>query len=966
MPPKPQGSVNDPSETAITPMAFINKWGQSTLKESAAYQDHFRDLCRLVGYQVSSEEEAGLFQKHVDKISGAKGFADVWLMGKFAIEYKSPGEDLDKAYQQLQDYRDALGNPPLLVVSDTRRIRIITNFTGTKPLKHEITPLNFETQASQKLLKALFHDPASLNPARQVEAVTLDAAREVAAIARRLEARKIPSMEVAHFLMKMIFVFFASHAGLLPKQVVSQIFDGATKKPELAKGFLERLFKAMQKGDKGEAYLGEEIWYFNGGLFDDASALPLDLEDLKSLQRVASLDWTGVDPVIFGNLYEYGLGAEARTQRGVHYTSREDILLLLDPVLFRPWRARWKDLKTEMETELAKAPKGKARKSMEARLEAFRDNLGGIRVLDPACGSGNFLLVALQGLMDLENEVVHFIAHHFRHGQAALAWNFRTSPRQLHGIEILPFPRELASVVVWIGHLQWLMSHGYWHREEPILTRLDPIQLGDALGLPWPDVDVIVGNPPFIGSKKLRKNLGDATVDTLFAQWKGQVPSEADYVCYWFEKARQHVANKKARRVGFLATDSIRQGKNRVVLNQIAATSDIFFGISVHKWTLKGAAVSVSLVGFGAREEAEPRELDGVEVSIIHPNLSATFDTSQAKRLADNQGRSFMGDTKGGPFEVPLELAQTWLAMPLNPNGKPNSDVLKPWANGLDITRRPQNQWILDFGMGRATNPAAVVPGMLHLPETELAYYAEPWAYALKHIKPAWAASRTGQRREWFIHAEPRPAMRRSLHGLDRFLVTPRIAKHRLFCWLDKSVLPDSALIVFATDRDADLGLLQSRIHEIWALAMCSSLEDRPRYTPNTTFETFPFPDCFKSDPPQAIVDAAKTLDSRRSAWLNPEGASVDALKERTLTNLYNRRESGEEVWLNNLHRDLDRAVLDAYGWSDLAEPLFEAEDALRALNAKGESLALALGKTEVGVILLMRLLALNQNRTCI
>lgn len=948
----------------MNPMAFINKWGQSALKESAAYQDHFRDLCRLVGYMVSSEEEAGLFQKHVEKISGAKGFADVWLKDKFAIEYKSPGEDLDKAYQQLQDYRDALGNPPLLVVSDTQRIRIITNFTGTKPLKHDITPSNFETQASQKLLKALFHDPTSLNPAHQVEAVTLDAAREVAAVARRLEARKIPPMEVAHFLMKMIFVFFATHAGLLPKQIVPQIFEGATKKPELAKGFLERLFKAMQKGDTGEAYLGEEIWYFNGGLFDDASAPPLELEDLKCLQRVAALDWTGVDPVIFGNLYEYGLGAEARTQRGVHYTSREDILLLLEPVLFHPWRIRWQTLKAEMEISLSKTPKGKTRKALEARLEAFRDELGAIRVLDPACGSGNFLLVALQGLMDLENEVVHFISHHFRQGQAALAWNFRASPRQLHGIEILQFPRELASVVVWIGHLQWLMSHGYWHREEPILTRLDPIQLGDALDLPWPHVDVIVGNPPFIGSKKLRKNLGDAVVDSLFARWRGLVPSEADYVCYWFEKARQQVASEKAQRVGFLATDSIRQGKSRVALEQIAATSEIFFGISVHKWTLKGAAVSVSLVGFGVRQGSEPLVLDGKEVSSIHPNLSSAFDTSLAKKLADNQGLSFMGDTKGGPFDIPKELAQAWLAMPPNPNGRPNSDVLKPWANGLDITRRPQDQWILDFGMGKAQDPTATIPGMLHLSETELAYYAEPWTYAMKHIKPAWAASRTAQRREWFVHAEARPAMRRSLHGLDRFLVTPRVAKHRLFCWLDKSVLPDSALIVFATDRDADLGLLQSRVHEIWTLAMCSALEDRPRYTPNTTFETFPFPDDFRSAPLQAVVDAAKALDDKRRAWLNPMGASANALKEKTLTNLYNHRESGVQVWLNNLHRALDSAVLDAYGWSDLAEPLFTAEDALRARNPEGKALGLALGQTEAGLALLARLVALNQARS--
>ena len=516
---------------------------------------------------------------------------------------------------------------------------------------------------------------------------------------------------------------------------------------------------------------------------------------------------------------------------------------------------------------------------------------------------------------------------------------------------------------MWIGHLQWLISHGYWHREEPILTKLDPIQLGDSLSVPWPVVDVIVGNPPFIGSKKLRENLGDANVDALFTAWRGQMPREADYVCYWFEKGRQQVLAGKARRVGFLSTDSIRHGKNRVVLDRIAEAPGIFFAESVRPWNLKGAAVKVSMVGFGARDEGEPIVLDGQVVTQIHSNLSATFDPSKAKRLQETQGMSFMGDTKGGPFDIPGDQARSWMALPLNPNGRPNADVLKPWANGQEITGRPQDLWILDLGMGAASGPQQTIPGMLHLSDHDLAYYAAPYAYAKKHIHPAWASSRTGNRREWFVHAEPRPAMRKALHGLKRYLATPCVSKHRIFAWMEGEVLPDHALIAFATDADAWFGLLQSRIHEIWTLAICSALEDRPRYTPNTTFETFPLPAGFKTTPSSAIEASGKKLNLERNAWLNPPGATEQELKKRTLTALYNEREAGRATWLNNLHRDLDRAILEAYGWQDLTEPLFAEEDVLQAANTEGDALGLALGRMPPGLELLNRLLALNQSR---
>ena len=1016
----------------MTPELFIAKWSQAELKERSSCQEHFLDLCRLLGHPTPAEAdptgESFCFERFAEKVDGSDGYADVWKKGFFAIEYKGKRKDLAAAYEQLLRYREDLGNPPLLVVCDTDRLLIHTNFTNTAKHTYELSLANFNLASSLELLRSLFFAPDKLRPGATVAFVSEVAARKVAALAQALEDRGIQPMEAARFLMKVIFCLFAEDADLLPEKLVQDLLHRAQHKPALARPLFEKLFSAMRDGDDGLAFT-HEIAHFNGGLFEDASALELQATDLDTLRAAAELDWSSVDPAIFGNLYEYGLGAESRSQRGVHYTSREDILHLIEPVLLRPWRLRWAALRDEVEADLATRPKAKVLATLQSRVEAFREALGGIQILDPACGSGNFLVVAMQRLLDLELEVVRFQAEHFH----TRALSFHVSPRQLHGIELLAFPHALASVVVWIGHLQWLRQHGYRTQERPILQKLQPIVQGDSLELPWPTVDAIIGNPPFIGSKRLRSALGDGTVDALFAAWTGRVAREADYVCYWFEKAREAIVSGRVKRVGLLATNSLRQGKNREVLDRILRDTTVFFAESDRPWTLQGAAVRVSMVGFGTMADGEPRLLDGQEVAAINADLTSGLDLALAQRLSDNSGMSFMGDTKGASFEVPGALARQWLELPVNPNEKKNADVLKPWINGLDITRRPQDIWIIDFGMGALKAGQKPVPGMLHLPESDLSFYEAPYQYAVEQVKPAWAASKTGYRREWFVHAEPRPAMREALHGLTRFLVTPCVAKHRIFAWLPGKVLPDHALIAFSEDQDAMFGLLHSRIHELWAMAMCSFLGvgNDARYTPNTTFETFPFPagwrvsgkgqintdsenhacigvhrcssvanpsfspvaengksekieyhrytpmntekakehlSSIRVNPGEsaanpslpAVAEAGRLLHEARERWLNPEGASEAELKKRTLTALYNEREAGRATWLNNLHRDLDRAVLAAYGWSDLAEPLFAAEDTLRAANPKGDALGLALGRTEAGQALLGRLLALN------
>ena len=622
---------------AITPEAFVAKWSRSELKERSACQEHFIDLCHLVGHPTPAEAdplgESYCFERFAEKFDGSDGFADVWKRGAFAIEYKGKRKDLGAAYEQLLRYREDLENPPLLAVCDTDRLVIHTNFTNTAKQTYELDLHNLAEPESLALLDALFKAPDKLKPGTTVAFVSEQAARQVAAVAHRLEARGYGAMEAAQFLMKLIFALFAEDADLLPEKLVEGILDQARRKPSLARPLLEKLFAAMRDGDEGLAFT-QEIAHFNGGLFEDPSALDLEAADLEVLQAAARLDWSSVDPAIFGNLYEYGLGAESRAKRGVHYTRREDILHLIEPVLLRPWRDRWTTLRNAVAAALDGKPKGKALEALKQRIEAFRESLGQIQILDPACGSGNFLVVALQCILDLELEVVRFQAERF-HGRPL---SFHASPQQLHGIELLAFPHALASVVVWIGHLQWLRQHGYRIQERPILKKLRPILHGDSLELEWPAVDAIIGNPPFIGGKRLRSALGDAAVDALFGAWDGRVPREADYVCYWFEKAREALVTGKAKRVGLLATNGIRTGKNRVVLDKILANSSIFFAESDLEWVLKGAAVRISMVGFGAMEASEARMLDGQVVATINPDLSSSVDLSRATRLAKTPG----------------------------------------------------------------------------------------------------------------------------------------------------------------------------------------------------------------------------------------------------------------------------------------------------------------------------------------
>jgi len=896
-----------------TPAEFAKKWDGNTRTERAASQEHFIDLCRMLGVPTPNEADPTgdeyAFEKGAGKTAGGDGFADVWKRGHFAWEYKGKHKDLKAAYQQLLQYREALENPPLLVVSDLDRFEIHTNFTNTPAIVHEFDLERLLSSPTEplRLLRAVMQHPEELRPGKTRDELTAEAAQQFASLAERLRGRGHDPRAVAHFLNKLLFCMFAEDAGLLPAGLLRRLAAAAPNDPSVFTDGLSDLFSKMS--DKGGLFGAERIDWFNGGLFDDAAVLPLTTNEISIIDRVSRLDWSQVEPAIFGTLFERGLDPSKRTQLGAHYTDRAAIMRLIGPVLLTPLR---RDLEATQAQIAALVAEGKkittrtpADKNPLAVFNAFLERLRAVRVLDPACGSGNFLYLALQALKDLEREAILW---------ASLTMNTpmqfpEVGPQAVLGIELNSYAAELARVVIWIGEIQWMISNGFAYVRDPILKPLDTIEQRDAvldLSDPdhpiepaWPSATVIIGNPPFLGGKLMRANLGSEYVDALFTVYDGRVPREADLVCYWHEKARAMVEAGTVGRAGLLATQGIRGGANRRVLERMKDSGDIFLAWADEPWVLEGAAVHVSFVGFDDGSEQE-RRLDGHPVVAINADLTSGIDLTGVQRLPQNRGIAFMGDTKGGPFDISADVAEALLAM-LNPDGRSNRDVVRPWVNGLDLTRRPRDMWIIDFGTAMPMQEAALREG--------------PFEYVREHVMPTRIANRRASYAErWWLHMEPRPEMRKALSGLQRYIGTPRVTKHRLFVWLPQSTLPDSQVIVFARDDHYFFGVLQSTPHELWARGLGSQLrevESGFRYTPTSTFETFPFPTTPTAESVNEIEAAARQLNDLRVGWLNPPGVSPSELAKRTLTNLYNSR----PTWLTQAHERLDRAVHAAYGW---------------------------------------------------
>ena len=591
--------------------------------------------------------------------------------------------------------------------------------------------------------------------------------------------------------------------------------------------------------------------------------------------------------------------------------------------------------------------------------------------------AANFLYLALKALKDIEHQV-NFEAE-------ALGLERQhdgTGPHNVLGIELNEYAAELARVTVWIGELQWRIDKGYAFKTRPVLEPLDHIECRDAVlnadgsEAAWPNADAVIGNPPFVGDKKLRSELGDEYTEALRAAYKGRVPGGADLVCYWFEKARAQIEAGALLRAGLVATNSIRQGANREVLQRVIGSTRIFDAWPDEAWVNDGAAVRVSLVSFG--HSTQKPQLAAQPVAAIYADLKAvaegaqSLDLTTATPLPENAGASFFGFCLAGPFTVEAATARAWLRLP-NPNGRSNADVLSPIWNGADISRRPNDRWAVNFGVDRNEETAAL--------------YESPFGHVAAAVKPGRSGNREASRAaKWWRHGRPRPELRKAGEGLSRWIVTSETAKHRYFVWLPQGVAPEHKLVVFPRADDVTFGLLSSRMHVCWALRRGSTLEDRPVYTTSACFQPFPFPAgltpadtahqrtetplpdgaLIPADLPPAvrthaetIARAAKRLVTLRDAWLNPPewtervpevvplGMTASPypdrivskpgfekeLAKRTLTNLYNQR----PAWLAQAHAQLDAAVAAAYGWADWSASMADDEILRRLLALNRE-----------------------------
>ncbi len=1028
---------------------FVTRWQGAGGTERANYQLFLTELCTLLALpqpQPASEDSstnAYVFERRVDiqnpDGSTNRGFIDLYKAGCFVLEAKQTGMTLDtqgwdkamlRAQNQADQYVRALptseGRPPFIVVTDVgRSLELYAEFSrsgGTyvpfpDPGHHRIRLEDLHNPEIQERLRLLWLQPEKLDPSKIAARVTRAISAKLAELARSLEAQGNDVQRVAHFLKRCLFTLFSEDVGLLPEHGFLHLLESQLERPENFPFALKALWDSMNTGGYSPV-LNQTVRQFNGGLFQDNDAIALDAQQIRLLIEAARTDWRHVEPAIFGTLLERALDPRERHKLGAHFTPRAYVERLVMPTLIDPLREQWRTVQIAAEAWLQQGKQDKAL----AELRQLHHQLCQTKVLDPACGSGNFLYVALEHMKRLEGEVLNVIRD-LSAGQASFETEGLTvDPHQFLGLEINPRAAAIAEIVLWIGYLQWhYRIHGKLDIPDPVLRDFHNIENRDALleydsrevvcdddGNPvtiwdgisfkespttgemipddscrvsvyryinprraeWPAADFIVGNPPFIGAKRMRDLLGDGYVDALQQVWS-DVPQSTDFVMRWWHHAAVTVKNGKARRFGFITTNSIRQTYiRRAVEPHLSGERPIklLFAIPDHPWvdSNSGAAVRIAMTVGGA-DESKSRLLTvtsecnvtdkedlvstiSIREGFIGADLTIGADVASARLLRSNRGICSVGmKTIGSSFQVTASKARE-LGLGVTQDTEKH---IRPYFNGRDFTSTPRGVYVVDF-FGVELNELRTK-------------FPDVYQYLLHYAKPERDKNRNKLFREnWWVIGHPRQEFRRFTQGLEKYVITVETMKHRLFGLAETNVTPDSTLVTFGTENLGHFGILSSRVHGAWALAAGGTLEDRPRYNKTRCFETFPFPDTTDGQA-LTIGQLAEQLDihRKRQQAVHPD---------LTLTGMYNVLEklrSGEPLSakdkviheqglvsvLKELHDDLDRAVFDAYGWNDLADKLVGRPGATTPLPDKPAEQA------EAEEELLIRLVALNALR---
>ncbi|QDT53782.1 hypothetical protein Pan44_18060 [Caulifigura coniformis] len=1031
----------------MTPNEFVNKWQAAAGKEIANSQSFLIDLCELLDVEkprpTVSDDAANtyVFEKGVTFNNGdgstSQGRVDLYRQGCFVLESKQGSERksaeeaealaevtknrrllkgtaqrgseswrqaMTKAYRQVKRYAEALPEwPPILIVADIGHcFDLYADFSGTGKLYQPFPdPKTFRIpladivhpergQKTLAMLRAVWQDPQSLDPAKRAAKATRDLAAKLAELAKRLEgqiydedtateaqgadaprspkgSRKKHSPEaVAQFLMRCLFTMFAEdlQVGGFRKDDFRKFLEARRDDPSTLKPMLEALWSQMNTGGFSTV-LARKILEFNGGLFSECQAIPLTADQLELLIEAARADWSDVEPAIFGTLLERALDPHERHKLGAHYTPRAYVERLVMPTIIEPLREEWDDVYAEAIALVAAQKPGEARRTVRE----FHEKLCETRVLDPACGSGNFLYVSLELMKRLEGEVLNALRE-FGENQLPL---LTIDPHQFLGIEVNPRAAAIADLVLWIGYLQWhFRTRGPDTLAEPIIRKFHNIECRDAMlawdsvepvvneeGQPvtrwdgrttkthpvtreevpdetarvqemryvnprkaeWPKADYIVGNPPFVGNKRMKTVLGDGYVKAIRDAFR-ELPESIDYVMYWWHSAAHLLGQRLIHRSGLITTNSITQTfNNRVVRdNLVQSQASIVFAIPDHPWvdSSDGASVRIAMTVLG------PGGLQGVlyevqdsssesdnplltsKVGEIAADLTVGVNLTSVQKLASNQRLACPGvQLSGQGFVIsPAEAKASF--------GEADRLLLRPYITGRDITQLKREQYVLDtYGISLA-----------ELTER----YPATYQWLSTRVKPERDQNpREKYAKEWWLHSEPRGKFRRALDDLEKIVVTSRTSRHRFFQFVGSRVLPETKVLVFALQDPASLAVLSSRIHVVFANRVGGWLGvgNDSTYNHSVCFESFPFPD-MQGDL-STLRKRAEQLDThrKRQQQLHPD---------LTMTGMYNVLEklrSGEPLTakeqviheqglvsvLKQIHDELDAAVFEAYGW---------------------------------------------------
>jgi hypothetical protein len=722
----------------------------------------------------------------------------------------------------------------------------------------------------------------------QFDLNTVDLARTavdaVTGLYLSLIARGVKRETVRDFTLQCTWCCFAEDLGVFDEPVFAEAAKRLVRDESLSTyDVLGELFDWLARDDeRPTAGMFKGVPYVDGGLFERSARVELEPEERKLLMTAALADWSGVEPAVFGGLFTGTIATERRRAQGAHYTPAAEIQKLIQPTIVRPWRARIEGVKNREEAL------------------AMLTELSGFRVLDPACGCGNFLYIAYRELRHIERDLLARVVELHREDGVKLPSKLpRVGLKNMLGIEKDAFAAHLARVVLWIGHKVALDDLRITDEKYLPLADLPGIQVADALKVEWPECDAIVSNPPFVGDRMLRSTIGDEEIDYLKKTFGIGVK---DYCVYWFRKAHDHL--RPGQRAGLVGTNSVSQNRGREEsLQYIAANGGVITdAVSSQDWPGE-ANVDVSLVNWVREPDSMPATytLNG---ELINEPITASLrpfsrSVDRAIDLTKNVRQAFIGSVINGPgFLLEEENAKTLLK-----HGSSWKDVIRPYLVGEDVLGKPDHgpsRWVIDFGFRTLEDCQRDYPAALKIVRTK--------------VKPDRDQNRDKHYRTyWWQFARPIKEMRDQLVGLDRYIAAPAQGKRILCAWQDPWTCPSNLTIVFAFDDDYAMGVLSSSAHTAWTVARCSTLEDRLRYTPSTVFMSFPWPD--RSDESVAAIGTA-------SAALIERRDELCLDRQIGLTRLYNELDDGAHKELRKLHRDLDRAVAKAYGW-----PLRVAQD---------------------------------------